>query len=390
MTHFVRPLALAEGLDPAEFDVHFHAPSRFHAYLAGKNFHIGLLDSMPGEQFLANLARGAPLFPLETLRRYVKEDRELISQIRPDLVIGDMRLSLPLSARLENVKSAVIMNAYWSPYAKRRSIIPELPITRIVPPRFLGPIYRFTEPFAFAIHVAGMNRLRKEFGLPPLPPDLRVMYTEGNYVLYPDVPEFVPTDGAPSSHRYVGVCEWTVPMPKPEWWGAAMADRRPRVFVSLGSSGAVRIMADLWKALSAMPVAVLISNSGRDVGSFDRGAYLANLLPFTETAAACDLVISHGGSGGLYPAMAAGTPVLGVPSNADQQLSAAILEENGAGLGVRAEEASAKRLRSAVERILAESKFRTRARGWAATFAKYNSVKLFRDFLAGAGLKPNR
>ena len=33
---------------------------------------------------------------------------------------------------------------------------------------------------------------------------------------------------------------------------------------------------------------------------------------FTETAELSVVVVSHGGSGGLYPAMAAGTPVLGI------------------------------------------------------------------------------
>jgi len=96
---------------------------------------------MPGEQFLENIAKGSPAFPTAVLRRYVQYDRELIQRVQPDLVIGDMRLSLPISARLENTPCAVLINAYWSPFTKRRSILPELPLTRIVPPRLLGGIY---------------------------------------------------------------------------------------------------------------------------------------------------------------------------------------------------------------------------------------------------------
>ncbi|HMC57878.1 MAG TPA: hypothetical protein VKJ01_01680, partial [Candidatus Solibacter sp.] len=62
------------------------------------------------------------------------QDCELIRGIRPDLAIGDLRPSLPISARLEGTSCAVVMNAYWSPYARRRSIIPALPLTRVVPP----------------------------------------------------------------------------------------------------------------------------------------------------------------------------------------------------------------------------------------------------------------
>src|SRR5690242_12776210 len=121
MAHFVRPLALADSLDPSEYEVHFCAPDRFSRYLQDKPYNIGRLASMPGEQFLDNIANGRPLFPAEVLRRYVIEERELLRAIRPDLVIGDMRLTLPISARLERTPCAVIMNAYWSPWARKRS-----------------------------------------------------------------------------------------------------------------------------------------------------------------------------------------------------------------------------------------------------------------------------
>src|SRR4051812_13644520 len=125
MAHFVRPLALARSLDPSQYEVHFYSPSRFERHLRSLPFTTGVLNSMPSETFLDNIARGKPLFPVDVLRSYVREDGEIIRSIRPDLVVGDMRLSLPISAQLQKVASAMMINAYWSPYAKRRSIIPE-------------------------------------------------------------------------------------------------------------------------------------------------------------------------------------------------------------------------------------------------------------------------
>src|SRR5436190_14653920 len=191
MAHFVRPLALAGALDSQRYDIYFYTPGRFLPYLAGKPFTTGALASMPGEQFLANIAKGAPLFPAAVLRRYVEQERELFRALRPDLVIGDMRLSLPISARLDAIPHAVMINAYWSPYARHRSVVPSLPITRAIPPRLLGPVFRMTEPLAYAVHVGQVNRVRRHFGIPALPPDLRKLYTEGDYVLYADIPEFV-------------------------------------------------------------------------------------------------------------------------------------------------------------------------------------------------------
>lgn len=102
MAHFVRLLSLADTLDNTRYDVHFHAPARFVGHLRGRQYSVGDLPTMPGEQFLANIAKGSPAFPTAVLRTYVEFDRELIQRLQPDLVIGDMRLSLPISARLEN------------------------------------------------------------------------------------------------------------------------------------------------------------------------------------------------------------------------------------------------------------------------------------------------
>jgi UDP:flavonoid glycosyltransferase YjiC (YdhE family) len=384
MTHFVRPLALAGSLDPATYEVHFYSPARFAPLLYGSSFSTGTLDTMPGEQFLAHLAKGSPLFPVDVVRRYVAEDRSLIRTLRPDLVVGDMRPSLPISARLEGVPCAVLMNAYWSPYAARRSIIPELPLTRVVPPRLLGGVYRLTEPIAHAVHVGQMNCVRREFGLPPLPRDLRVMYTEGDWVLYPDIPEYLPTPNRPDNHVYVGICDWVPASEKPDWWDRMLADSRPKVFVTLGSSGPLPVIRALVEALAGLPACVVLSTSGRSLPGLPGDWYVTGLLPFTETARAARVVVSHGGSGGLYPALAAGTPVLGIPSNADQQLSTAVLVGSGAGLGVRVEEASPGRLRQALGKLLSDPAYPAAARRWAEVFSRYDSGVIFRSFVQRA------
>jgi UDP:flavonoid glycosyltransferase YjiC (YdhE family)/predicted Ser/Thr protein kinase len=384
MAHFVRPLVLADALDASRYEVHFYAPSRFCGHLKDRSFFVGELGTMAGEQFLANLDRGAPAFPASVIRGYVQQDRELIRSIKPDLVVGDMRLSLAISARLESAVCAVMINAYWSPYTRHRSLLPSIPLTRVIPPFLLGPVYRLAEPRAYAAHVGELNRVRKELGVPALPPDLRVMYTEGDYVLYPDIPEFVPASDLPENHHYVGICQWTPQAEKPEWWDRMRADPKPKVFVSLGSSGPVRALPALLQALSKLPVAVIVSTSGRAMPPEGPATYVAGLLPFTETAAEASVVVSHGGSGGLYPAIAAGTPVLGIPSNADQHLSTAVLEESGAGLGVRVEEANRRRLRGALEKLLFDPQYRKSAQQWAEIYSRYDSGVMFRKFVDDA------
>ena len=50
------------------------------------------------EQFLAALAAGRPVYHAETLRSYVRDDLSLLESVDPDIVVGDFRLSLAVSA----------------------------------------------------------------------------------------------------------------------------------------------------------------------------------------------------------------------------------------------------------------------------------------------------
>ena len=158
-------------------------------------------------------------------------------------------------------------------------------------------------------------------------------------------------------------------------------DPRPKALLALGSSGAVRALPALLRALSKLSVSVVLATSGRDMPATTAGMYVADLLPLTETAAKCSVVVSHGGSTGVYPALAAGTPVLGIPANADQQLSAAALGESGAGLTVRVEEAGEKHLLRALEKLLSAPQYPLTAKRWAAIFDRYETGALFRKFV---------
>jgi UDP:flavonoid glycosyltransferase YjiC (YdhE family) len=202
-------------------------------------------------------------------------------------------------------------------------------------------------------------------------------------VLHPDVAEFIRLPAVPQNHFFLGMCDWSPSTAPPDWWGRLLADPRPKVLVALGSSGPVRILPDVLRTLQELQVAVIVATSGRDV-PVPPGVYAAGLLPLVDIMKLADLVISHGGSPLVYPALAAGCPSLGIPSNADQHLSTDLLIRSGAGLGLRVEEASASRLKHSIQKLLSEPDFRNAARQWQATFAQYDFKTLFPKFVGKA------
>src|SRR5207244_2060828 len=120
LAHVVRPLVLAQSLDPDKYEVHFACAEGFDFAFKGTNVTRWPIHSISSERFLKALADGARLYEADTLTRYVQDDLALLEKVRPDLVVGDFRLSLAVSAPVAKVPYAALVNAHWSPYSTLR------------------------------------------------------------------------------------------------------------------------------------------------------------------------------------------------------------------------------------------------------------------------------
>jgi UDP:flavonoid glycosyltransferase YjiC (YdhE family) len=378
LCHVSRPLVLAKGLDPDRYDLFFACAPQHHRLLDGLRCEALPLRSVSGGQFLAALADGKPVYDTETLRSYVREDLNLLGSVAPDLVVGDFRLSLAASAPLARVPYMTVTSAYWSPYVRQRFPVPELPLTRAVGARLAGPLFRLARPLAFAYHARPLNRVRRENGLSSLGHDLRRTYTWADHTLYADAPELVPTKDLPANHHYLGPILWSFPVHLPAWW-ATLPDDKPRIHVSLGSSGRGQLLPSVLEALRGLPVVATVATSGREeVRDPPPNAHVADYLPGIEASREADLVVCHGGSAPAYVALAVGTPVLGIPSNLDQHLTIQHIRDAGAGALIRSEEASPTRIRSTLAEMLANPAYAEGARRLAAAFGQHDAVGKFR------------
>lgn len=381
LCHFSRPFVLAGGLDPAVYDIHFACAPEYHHLLEDRPWTRWPLYSLPSGEVLRALATGKRMFELDTLRAYVHDDLRLIERVQPDILVGDLRFSLSVSAALTRIPYAIICNAYWSPYARQRYCVPEVPASRLLGPRLANPLFHLARPFAFAHHTRPMNRLRKEFGLPTLGWDHRRVYSDADHALYADVPELVPTFDRPAHHHYLGPITWSFPAPLPDWW-EAIPTNRPLVYVCMGSSGAAERLPAILEGLAELPVTVVTSMSGRTrPKSVPGNVRWAEFLPSQEVCARADLVIGNGGSATAYTALAAGKPVLGIPSNMDQHLTMHYVSEAGAGRTLRAEWANPARVRAVTREMLADDRTREAAQRVARQFAAYPAAKRFAELL---------
>jgi UDP:flavonoid glycosyltransferase YjiC (YdhE family) len=232
-------------------------------------------------------------------------------------------------------------------------------------------LFRLAKPTAFAYHALPLNRVRRKYGLPSLPLDLRVTYTDADHTLYADARELVPIEHLPPTHHYLGPILWSPPVGLPSWWNEIPVDR-PIIYASLGSSGDPRLLTTTLDALADLPVVVLATTAAKTrLATVPPNAFIAPYAPGDRLAARADLMICNGGSLTVYQSLAAGKPLIGIASHMDQHLSMHYVEKAGVGLLLRSEKLNASKLRESVNQVLRDEAMKQRARELARLISTY-------------------
>lgn len=385
----VRLVTLARALDGERFEVHFACSEFPELVFAGTSFVRHPITSLAPEAAARALEAGQRLYEKSTLLRYIDAERRLIQSVSPELVVGDFRLSLSTSAELMGVPSAILINAYWSPFARRDAFpVPDHPIIGWLGEALTERYFPRAIPHVFQKFAAPINAARASHGLPPTGSLLEVL-THGSFTLYPDDPELLPLDAAPSSHRFLGPVLWQPDLEGelgPESDGPdarrVLESDRPLVYVTLGSSGSVGLLPQVIDALASLPVVAIVATAGRaTLPSLPSNVIARRFVRGADVAARAAVVVSNGGSTTGYQALSRGAPVLGLPSNFDQFLATQAIDRAGAGLSLKARQADVRSLRTTLERALDDAELRRGAARVAARFARLDSAARFRGFV---------
>jgi UDP:flavonoid glycosyltransferase YjiC (YdhE family) len=383
LAQVVRLATLARGLPIDTYEVHFACSEFDPLVFEGTTFQRWPVYTIDREQGFKSLAKGERMYDVRTLERYVADELRIMEQVQPDVVVGDFRLSLSVSAPLAKVHSASLINAYWSPYAVRDGFpVPDHPIVRLVGVERAAKYFPQALPKVFAHFAAPLNAVRKRHGLPEhesLPHQLCF----GDSVLYPDIPELCPLQAPPPNHHFLGAVQWSPSVAAPS--SLSQADTQlPLVYVTLGSSGDVAALPTVLEGLEGLPIRGVLSTAGRVAPTrVPTGFQVAEYLPGELLAQQALFVITNGGSSSGYQALAAGVPVLGIPSNLDQYLAMQAITRAGAGLSLRSGGLTAEQVKKAAVRLLDAPAIKRAAEGLALHFAAQDCHMRFQTWLSG-------
>lgn len=255
--------------------------------------------------------------------------RELCAEWRPDVIVCD-----------EVDFGAMI--------AAERTGIPHATVLVIAAGSLIRP----------AVVGVPLDRVRAEHGLPP-DPDLTM--PARHLVLSPMPPSLRdPSRPLPPTAHSIRPSSLE-PAAAPDW----LQRRRPIVYFTLGTIFDMEsgdLVGRALAGLGELPVDVVATISAR----VDPRVRPPNVRIETHVAHAalfphCDAVVSHGGSGTVVDALAAGLPQVVLPIGADQPLNAARVEALGAGVVLDALRATAEEVGVAVRTVLEQPSYRAAA-----------------------------
>lgn len=336
LSHIARPAVLAASLPSDRYEA-FFACDRSAFRLVGD---LGAVQPIELDSRMANVDLETfvnfrqEFFDFKTLDHYVQEDIRLFREYRPDIVVGDMRLSLMFSARLAAIPYVNIQNSHWHPRSGLDLRLPTNPFSAMVGDAVATLVVNMLAP----VSTLNYNILSMKYGIPAPGPDFRTILCSGDYLIFPDIPEWSPLPERPGNAAYVGPLIWTPSVEPPPWWGA-LDPERPTIYLGLGSSGQVRLLRTIVEVLAELGFQVIVSTASRsELGALPDHVFAAPYVDGVQAAARSRLAICNGGSMSGPQALSVGCPIIGITSNMDQ--AAFMRQVSGTGAGVEITEAA--------------------------------------------------
>lgn len=379
LSHVVRPMVLANAIKD-DYEVIFASGDRYAHLVNEQELPYRKIQSIPAEVFIDRIAKGKDAFTTAEFSQQTREELELITEVRPDLIIGDLRMSLGISSEVAKIPYIALINAYWSPYSTLTPPPPEMPFVKILGVKLSTYLLPKLAPLILKKLVKPFDRARLEYGLSPVG-DYREMFTCATWVYYLDIPSLSPTQDIPANHIYIGPVMWSPKISFPDWWEKLPQDK-PVVYVTMGSTGKITFMDELVDELTKMNLTIILSTSGRfSQKDYPDNVFVADYLPGIEACKRSAFIVCNGGTGAIYQAINSGTPILGIPTNGDQYFAMGSVQEQGAGLLIRSTHVCRRSIRNTVLKLTTSPSYQKRCTELSKELAKYEAVERFRDLI---------
>jgi UDP:flavonoid glycosyltransferase YjiC (YdhE family) len=165
------------------------------------------------------------------------------------------------------------------------------------------------------------------------------------------------------------------------------------ILVTMGSSGtkeflfeAIRALImnreDNWTAVVLAAPAISSLDEVLAVANEDPRLLVTDqFIPAPEAMALADVIIMHGGQGTVQTAIAAGSPMIGVALQVEQQTNLDNVMDHGAGIRIQRRSWHPQNIRRAVKKVLANPHYKCQAMKLAEMIRAMDGAKVASDYM---------
>ena len=339
----------------------------------------------PAPEYQVFPTRGRPLKPYEAAVRAAQETRPLVHEVDPDAVVADiLTVAGGLAAELEE-RPWVTLVPHVLPTPEPG--LPPYSVGARLPRTPLGAaLWAAARPLLSGGERRGreeLNGARRRVGLPPHE------HLHGGIsrqlALIATFPQLEYPRGWLPSMRVTGPLLWERPFGEIE----PPPGEDPLVLVAPSTSQDPehRMLRACLAGMAGEPVRVLATTNRRPPPEpipVPDNARLVDWLSYAKAMPGCDAVVCHAGHGTVARALASGAPIVGCPAAGDMAENAARVAWAGAGISLPRRLVTARGLRLAVRKLLADERYTRRARELAAWVAAHDGASIAADALEGS------
>lgn len=308
-------------------------------------------------------------FSRAEIREQVENELALFNEVQPAAVVTGFNFSNNISCEVAGVplvwliQSTWLMDAMYKAGLATYTDMLDLPVVRWLPERFLT--WLSVRMFSlFSLVFRPFNQVARQYGLAPRK-GIEAFW-QGDYTLLAEPAGFCEVT-LPSTYHYIGPLIARLDTPIPDEI-QHMPHDKPIVYFAMGSSGQPDVIARIVAGFAGQPYRVIapvrahLEKAG-DVRVPDN-VLVTGWLPAHKVNPLADISVIHGGIGTVMTACLAGTPVVGVSMQPEQEANIDCLVHKGFAIRIRKNRFTPEKLRQAIDTLLADEQAKRNARAF--------------------------
>ena len=336
--------------------------------------------------------RGAPFTSAE-LKAYVESELHALKAIQPVAVYAGMNLPCAISARAANLPLIYLLPVQGTVtyFLHNLATFPDSHenwVTHFMPQRWKNRLFnRFMSRLRIGLKT--FNHVAGQYGLSPVRSVWNVV--SGDLTLLSDLPELtgLPAAVLPANHHYIGPLFAKLPLSVPDKVRQVFSRPGLNVFCAMGSSAPAYILRETALALRDSEYNVVIATTTildpSELDPLPENVYATRYLPAPQVNEIADVAVIHGGQGTVQTACWAGTPIVGMALQYEQQSNLDMLVRAGMGVRIPLNSFTGAKVLSEIKNVTNSVTYRQNARRIQALMRDVdgatNAAKIILDFI---------